>query len=165
MQSLTSFPSDGPFTLGEPNVQSLNNGPFVVYEGDTRELYGRYVIIETRTRYIADAHAEELSVKVAIDTSPISWLSNRVRATSRHIARVWCPIHINVDAAFEKELTIDDALKFGMQHINPILDNIVVLHGLSQSVDIKVEHKLRHHAGLLRALALNNPKSKLQFWR
>ena len=165
MQSLTSFPSEGPFTLGEPNVQSMNNGPFVVYEGDTRELYGRYIVIETKTLSRPDKYEEVLSLKVAIDTSPISWLSNRVRATSRHIARVWCPIHINVDAAFKKELTIDDALKFGMQHINPILDNIVVLHGLSHSVDIKVEHKLRHHAGLLRALALNNPKSKLQFWR
>lgn len=162
MQSLTSFPSDGPFTLGEPSVETMHNGPSVVYEGDTRELYGRYVLMETQSVSNLDRGVEVLRLKVAIDTSPISWLSNRVRSTSRHIARVRCPIHINLDAAFAEELVLIDALKFGMQHINPILDNIVVLHGLSHSVDINVEHKLRYHDGILRSLALSNNKSRLQ---
>lgn len=55
--------------------------------------------------------------------------------------------------------TLREAVEFAIAHLNPVLENMAILFGIANSVDVAIEHRLRQSAGTLKHLTLRKELS------
>ncbi len=131
---------------------------FLVRAG-TEKLYVRFMLHQIEVFNTPDVFGgTSLGLVGRAEGADQSWVKNGDRiGSSIFMGEAVGVVEVDV-LAVEKGMDAHDVLKFGIKHLNPVLENFAVLAGIRAGLDIEICHTLRPHSSMLSNLYATKPK-------
>ncbi len=130
---------------------------FVVRKG-TDKLYVRLMLSQIEV-ISPDVHGHTaLGLVGRAEGADLSWTTGADRIGNSIFMGEACGV-VEVDAlAVEEGMEAHEVMKFGIKHLDPVLENFAVLAGIRAGLDIEICHTLRPHSSMLSNLYATKPK-------
>lgn len=154
--------TSSPFKLVNVNVR--DNNRYIMKSGTH---YARFLLTRAETVATVTSWHDALNVLCKAELAAYSWLTDADKiGSTMNIGDISARVEFDISTVFSAQAPdMQDALMFACNELNPMLESLTTLFGISNNIDIVVEHGLRPVQKMLQGLVQPRPSIKTPFRR